>query len=481
MLTIKELMFSIKIKNFRRKMIVLDKYKAQFLAFGSLYSNRETARCLSILPENSEEQKKLYSMYWDIDNRSTMIEKVGELSEGKLHTDIFSMEEFDLKNPIIQVILNKINNGMEFPLLTIEDFYQCKTILAWDLERGAILARNSVNIGYFRESEAYRYLEKISLKAQNEFKNWKEYIVSFICGRLIWSNYDWEEDFYDEISYNITNNFWGTYDQPYRKRSEQQPLYLEFPLSKIGKDVTQYDKFTDYGISLPQQISRELLIYNKDKTLQTHASPDIERVEKRDFWKSRGVTPISKALFATLLVGSLRYFFISFWVGFVFFIITIFYGVIILSNDTKNDIFKMHSIVPSVLCGENHSELLVMIPSNPRTCKEYAWLIYKIPFPENDFSDNSVGTIIPCVMDRHDGDNIETVIKKLEIHPLNYGFTKESIFRYAETMLNSHPIFPKEVEKFLTDFIPKCKSSDVIFLDENFNEVSSVKNIAKPW
>lgn len=134
-------------------MIVLDKYKAQFLAFGSLYSNRETARYLSILPETAEDQKKLYSMYWDIDNRSTMIERVGELSEGKRHTDIFSMEEFDLKNPIIQVIFNKINNAMEFLLLTVEDFYQCKTILA----------RNSVNIGYFRESEAYRYVEKISL------------------------------------------------------------------------------------------------------------------------------------------------------------------------------------------------------------------------------------------------------------------------------------------------------------------------------
>ena len=68
--------------------------------------------------------------------------------------------------------------------LNLDDAKACRSLMGWDLERAAFLARLSQHVGYIPEAEAWQILiERIKPMAQASFKTWSEYGISFVEGR----------------------------------------------------------------------------------------------------------------------------------------------------------------------------------------------------------------------------------------------------------------------------------------------------------
>lgn len=59
---------------------------------------------------------------------------------------------------------------------------RCQTLLAYDLERAAYLARLAHGVGYLEEGEAWSHLRRIARMACSRFGSWEEYFVSHMLG-----------------------------------------------------------------------------------------------------------------------------------------------------------------------------------------------------------------------------------------------------------------------------------------------------------
>lgn len=449
-------------RKYKKKNTVLDREKAQYLAFGGIYLPVDIIRCLAPLTSNKKDVIQGLIEWWGVYERPDIIEMIDTLAVGKHHTLSYKMKDFDVHHPAVEKVITQINKELEVDLLSFKDFERCQTVLAWDLERGANLARTGVSINYLSEKEAYEYLQTIAETAQGTFKNWQEYLVSFIAGRMIWGRYE-DDGFFSSFAYSIRKYFFDP-----DGKEEQQPIYLEFPLATIGKNKEKELEFADYGLPLPEKTSPELLISNKEKLLQTHSIPNKDQIKELDFWKDRGISPIHKAFFSSFIFGTVRAFQKSVWFGLGALLVTLIYGMFLLSRDGKPTIFKEHSLVPAILCGKEQSELFTLMPVKLRSEEHIFWLARRVAFPKKDFSRYSSGELIPCVLDQNDGEELEQVLKKTEIHPLHYGYTKESVIDYAKSVLSSHPVYPKEITSFLNRLVENCPSTDVVYLDQNF-------------
>ena len=62
-----------------------------------------------------------------------------------------------------------------------------KGILAWDLGRLVVIARLSFDMGYIDEKTAWGFIKKAYETATLEYENWKEFAVSYLIGRGMWS------------------------------------------------------------------------------------------------------------------------------------------------------------------------------------------------------------------------------------------------------------------------------------------------------
>ena len=68
--------------------------------------------------------------------------------------------------------------------LNQEDAANCRTLLAWDLERAAFLARTCQHVGYITEPEAWDILiHRVCPVAKQSFSTWGQYGMSFVEGR----------------------------------------------------------------------------------------------------------------------------------------------------------------------------------------------------------------------------------------------------------------------------------------------------------
>jgi hypothetical protein len=61
----------------------------------------------------------------------------------------------------------------------------CKTILAWDLERAGYLARIFAHLGWIPEKESFDWLKKTAAEIKKTFSSWEEYSVSIMTGRAL--------------------------------------------------------------------------------------------------------------------------------------------------------------------------------------------------------------------------------------------------------------------------------------------------------
>lgn len=64
----------------------------------------------------------------------------------------------------------------------------CRTMLAYDLERAAYVARVACAVGYLNEENAGAFLRRMAIQARAAFDTWEDYLVSFVLGHAFFNN-----------------------------------------------------------------------------------------------------------------------------------------------------------------------------------------------------------------------------------------------------------------------------------------------------
>ncbi|WP_213816615.1 DUF1266 domain-containing protein [Glaciihabitans sp. dw_435] len=81
--------------------------------------------------------------------------------------------------------------------ITRDQLGSSTSILAWDLERAAFVARLAFNAGYLSEAEAWEVLARVQAVARANYSEWLAYLISFISGRsIVMANSDADEMHY---------------------------------------------------------------------------------------------------------------------------------------------------------------------------------------------------------------------------------------------------------------------------------------------
>lgn len=69
--------------------------------------------------------------------------------------------------------------------MTKERLASTTSILAWDLERAAFVARLAYNAGYLSETETWEVLRRVQATTRENLPDWLEYLMSYVFGRAI--------------------------------------------------------------------------------------------------------------------------------------------------------------------------------------------------------------------------------------------------------------------------------------------------------
>ena len=97
------------------------------------------------------------------------------MSGKKQGIDEDTIESFDDTIEAIQEVLS----------LSKKQISECKSIIAWDLERIAYLARIFAHVGFLKEDEAWDWFVKAAAEVKKYFSDWESYIISLVIGRGI--------------------------------------------------------------------------------------------------------------------------------------------------------------------------------------------------------------------------------------------------------------------------------------------------------
>ena len=164
---------------------------AKYLGFGAilLTMNRVPTETMAVRMKNSNIQSILRD-FWDIDNKEDFLSVLDWLANCG-HTKEAEEDYVNYKNgnyvemsPSIKNELGRleeININYKF---NVEDANKNRTILAFDLERLAFLARLGQQAGYITQEEAWHQLQDVVYpKAKSAFNTWSEYGMSFLQGR----------------------------------------------------------------------------------------------------------------------------------------------------------------------------------------------------------------------------------------------------------------------------------------------------------
>jgi Protein of unknown function (DUF1266). len=128
--------------------------------------------------------KKL-NEHWGIVSKEDAVKMIMAGINGEIQANYIDGNLTELETLIdIKQCIKNINKVIS------EDFYSA---YAWDLERAAMLVRDSYGIGLLNEEETFDYLKQIIFKAQVNFESWEQYAVSFLVGRIIWLNLEYIE------------------------------------------------------------------------------------------------------------------------------------------------------------------------------------------------------------------------------------------------------------------------------------------------
>gem|GEM_PF-4125874 len=210
----------------------------KFLTVGALYYAKfsDSVKCADInklksvvVAENATIQ--MLSNDWGIDSKEDAVKMITAGINGNIQANYIDRNLIELKT---MFDVTKCIENTEKAIGTKFD-----TAYAWDLERAAMLVRDSHSIGLLSEEETIAYLKQIISKAQMVFESWEQYAVSFVVGRIIWLNLDSIEAGQNLITEDSTfYKFIGLLFGKKRLRSKKvkktkYSLWKNYPLNEI--------------------------------------------------------------------------------------------------------------------------------------------------------------------------------------------------------------------------------------------------------
>jgi hypothetical protein len=167
--------------------------KAKYLPIGAFLLNTNDEPCGTFaLMGDKEEWLEGISESWDISDAEAGREMLESLLQGR-HTQVFD-EDFRKLKAGKRHKLNKDSVAAYKDMLeTLGDDLpellpyaeNCRTILAWDLERAGFLARIFAHLGWIPKKESFDWLEKTAAEIKKSFGCWEEYAVSIMAGRAL--------------------------------------------------------------------------------------------------------------------------------------------------------------------------------------------------------------------------------------------------------------------------------------------------------
>jgi hypothetical protein len=170
----------------------------QLLAFGALLVEmyKRTPETLVMGAENGFSADVLLRDAWqvgDTDSANSTIEWL--LTTGDRAEQDFAFQRYQAGDPgefsgAAKKMLDKIMKAMSGVTirggkLQPAQLQAADSVLAWDLERAAFVARLAFNASYLTEDEAYAVLGRVRELAQAAFGDWIAYLISFMAGRSI--------------------------------------------------------------------------------------------------------------------------------------------------------------------------------------------------------------------------------------------------------------------------------------------------------
>lgn len=83
----------------------------------------------------------------------------------------------------IQAVLNELAQpGMKYKF---SELMKVDSVVAWDLERLAGIARKCYYVGYITEDECYEYLQLAADEAKKHYRSWRDYFAGYLMGRSL--------------------------------------------------------------------------------------------------------------------------------------------------------------------------------------------------------------------------------------------------------------------------------------------------------
>ncbi|MDR2177366.1 MAG: DUF1266 domain-containing protein [Treponema sp.] len=167
--------------------------KAKYLPIGAflLTINGEPCGTFALIGDK-EEWREGISEGWDIAGVEAGREMLKSLLRGR-HSRVFDDDyrKFKAGKPhkLDEDSVEAYNDmletlGEDLPAL-LSYAKNCKTILAWDLERAGYLARIFAHLGWISEKESFDWLKKTAAQIKESFGCWEEYAVSVMAGRAL--------------------------------------------------------------------------------------------------------------------------------------------------------------------------------------------------------------------------------------------------------------------------------------------------------
>ncbi|MFV0480614.1 MAG: DUF1266 domain-containing protein [Campylobacteraceae bacterium] len=163
----------------------------KYLAFGSflVLVNYEPYQTLEMMSESKDMADTLASS-WGVDDKESAKKTIERIFNIGHRTD-FNKDYLAIKNgqtdgfddDDLDNFINTYRALVEF--YPNEKIDKCYSIIAWDIDRAAFLARAYASIGYISEKEAWEWLKKCAAEAKKHFNNWDDYAISLMMGRAV--------------------------------------------------------------------------------------------------------------------------------------------------------------------------------------------------------------------------------------------------------------------------------------------------------
>lgn len=173
----------------------ISKEKQSMLAYGAVLTVRNNDNFIRLGTDITDD-KELLKNSWHIDNREIALVALEYLvNEG--HRSYADEILIILKNgnsneyrglESVKSLYEQCNDMLLSEFNINENILDKVTTIAWDSERLVNVARWCYDAKYISEDEAWKYIEKAKIMAQNSFNTWEEYYVSYVYGRSLGYN-----------------------------------------------------------------------------------------------------------------------------------------------------------------------------------------------------------------------------------------------------------------------------------------------------